>query len=157
MINRHTRRVLTAAVLLAAAGCSSLIRNQFANPVIELKDVRLRGIGLQGGSLDVVLDVFNPNPYRLDASRVTYNLMVDTSHIAHGSIDRLVTLETQKKSEVVLPVQFSTQQLIGAASAMQKTGSVDYTVSGEVTVATPFGNFTRPYLGRGRFDSLRPF
>jgi LEA14-like dessication related protein len=156
-MSRFATRVVTVTVLLAAVGCSSFIRNQFANPVVELKDVRLRGIGLQGGSLDVVLDVFNPNPYRLDASRLTYQLMVDTSRIAEGSIDKLVTLETQKKSEIVLPVKFSTQQLIGAASAMQKTGSVDYTVTGEVTVATPFGNFTRPYQGKGRFDSLRPF
>ena len=157
MKHRFAKGVMTVAVLLAAVGCSRLIRNQFANPVIELKDVRLRGIGLQGGSLDVVLDVFNPNPYRLDASRLTYRLMVDTSNVAEGSIDQRVTLETQKKSEIILPVTFSTKQLIGAASALQKSGSVDYTVTGEVTVATPFGNFTRPYLGKGRFDSLRPF
>jgi len=156
-MRRYATRSTIVAVLLTAVACSGLVKSQFANPVVELKDVRLRGVGLQGGSLDVVLDVFNPNPYRLDASRVTYNLVVDTSHIAQGSVDKLVTLETQKKSEVVLPVTFSTQQLIGAASAMQKTGSVEYTITGEVTVATPFGNFTRPYQGKGRFDSLRPF
>jgi hypothetical protein len=33
---------------------------------------------------------------------------------------------------------------------------VDYRVVGDVTMATPFGSFTRPYEGRGRFDSLRP-
>ena len=150
-------RAMVMTALLAAMGCSSLVRSQFANPVVELKDVRLRGIGLQGGSLDVVLDVYNPNPYRLDASRLTYKLTVDTAQIAEGEVTKLVTLETQKKTEVVLPVKFSTQQIIGAANAMQKTGSVEYTVAGEVTVATQFGNFTRPYQGKGRFDSLRPF
>ena len=150
-------RATLAFLVAGMVGCSGFVRSQFANPVVELKDVRLRGIGLQGGSIDVVLDVFNPNPYRLDASRVTYKLSVDTTQIAEGAVNKLVTLETQRKSEVVLPVTFSTQQIIGAASALQKTGSVDYTIAGEVTVATPFGNFTRPYQGKGRFDSLRPF
>ena len=157
MTKRFAMRSAMMAALFTAAACSGFVKSQFANPVVELKDVRVRGIGVQGGALDVVLDVFNPNPYRLDASRVTYKLLVDTSHIAEGIVDKLVTLETQKKSEVVLPVTFSTKQLIGAASAMQKTGSVEYSISGEVTVATPFGNFTRPYQGKGRFDSLRPF
>ena len=149
-------RALVVAALLAAAGCTGFWHHEFANPVVELRDVRVKGFGLLGGSLDIVLDVYNPNAYRLDASRVTYKLMVDTAQIASGAVDKLVTLDTRVKSEVVLPVSFTTRQLLGAAAALTRNGSVDYTVSGEVTVATPFGNFTRPYEGKGRFDSFRP-
>jgi len=155
-MNRVTRVLFAAATVFTVSACASALRSQFANPVVELKDIRLRGIGLQGGSFDVVLDVYNPNAYRLDASRITYKLAVDSAQIAEGVIDKLVTLETQKKSEILLPVTFNSAQLLAAAGALGKTGTVDYRIVGEVTVATPFGNFTRPYAGTGRFNSLRP-
>jgi LEA14-like dessication related protein len=154
------RRVFSAFVMAAGlaggAACAAIGRSSFVNPVVELKDVRLRGIGLDGGSLDIVLDVYNPNDYRLDASRVTYRLFVDTAQIAMGEVNKLVTLDNKKKTEVTLPVSFTTRELFGAAAALTKTGSVDYRVAGDVTVATPFGSFTRPYEGKGRFDSVRP-
>jgi hypothetical protein len=34
------------------------------------------------------------------------------------------------------------------------TGSVNYRVTGDVTVGTPLGNFTRPYDQTGRFSTL---
>ena len=155
MIRRFTGMVVLGA-LLAAPACATLGRSGFANPVVELKDVRLRGIGAQGGSLDLVLDVYNPNDYRLDASRVSYTLFVDSTQIATGVVTKLVTLENRKKVEVTLPVSFTTRELLGVAAVLTRTGSVDYRVAGDVTVATPFGSFTRPYDGRGRFDTLKP-
>ena len=150
------RVALAVAVIIGTAACAGYLRSEFGTPVVELRDVRIKGIGLQGGSLDLVLDVYNPNNYRLDASRITYALLVDTTSIAAGEITKLVTLETKKKSEVILPVTFTTRELLGAAAIITRMGSVDYTVKGELTVATPIGNFTRPYSGKGRFDSLRP-
>lgn len=141
-------------VLLSGTACRAVGRHSFANPVVELKDVRVTGIGMEGGSLDVVLDVYNPNAYRLDATKLTYKLYVDTAAVAFGQVDKLVTLEEGTKSEVTLPVSFSIRELLGAASALTRTGSVNYRVAGELTVATPFGSFTRPYDGRGRYDTL---
>ncbi len=148
---------VAAMVLLAAAGCASLGRGTFASPVVELKDVRVKGVGLQGGSLDVILDVYNPNNYRLDATRVTYTLFVDTNKVAMGEITKLVTLTQGTKSEVVLPVTFTIQELLGAAKALTGTGSVNYRVAGNVTVSTPVGDFTRPYESKGRYDAMRGF
>ena len=153
------RPALLALFALSSLGslsaCAGFLRTEFGTPIVELKDVRLKGIGIQGGSMDLVLDVYNPNNYRLDTSRLTYRLMVDTGSIASGAIDKLVTLEAKKKTEVILPVTFSAKELFGAAKMITQMGSLDYTVKGELTVATPFGSYTRPYEGRGRFDSLK--
>ena len=129
-------------------------RSVFATPIVELRDVRMKAIGLQGGSMDLILDVTNPNDYRLDATRLTYNLFVDTMRVAFGEIRKTATLEAHKKSEVVVPVSFSIQELIRATQLMSKTGGVDYHVTGEVTAATPGGSFTRPYKGDGHFDNI---
>jgi LEA14-like dessication related protein len=151
------RRLLPAIILLAAlTGCASLARSTFAAPKVVLKDVRLKGVGLSGGSLDVILEVDNPNDYRLDATRFTYNFYVDTLKLAYGEVQKRVTLEAHRTAEVVVPLQFSFQQMMQASALITQSGSVDYHVTGEVTAATIAGSITRPYKSDGRFDSLRP-
>ena len=156
-MRRWHRWAVVGLTLAVAAGCASLGRGTFASPVVELKDVRVKGVGLHGGSLDVILDVYNPNSYRLDATKVTYTLFVDTNQVAMGEITKLVTLTEKTKSEVILPVTFTMNELLGAAKALTGMGSVNYRVAGNVTVSTPLGEFTRPYEGKGRYDALRGF
>jgi len=146
--------LLTAVLTLGTAGCARLARSAFQNPVVELKDVRVKGIGLQGGSLDVILDVYNPNDYRIDASHVTYTVFADSLKVATGEVTKLVTLENRKTSTIVLPVNFSMRELQQAAGILLQRGSVDYTVQGDFTLATPFGSITRPYKSKGRYDTL---
>ena len=78
---------VAASALIIGAGCSALGRAAFENPVVTLRDVKVRGVGLTGGSLDVLLSVYNPNHYRLDATRLTYrvNLAGDSVTVASGA------------------------------------------------------------------------
>jgi len=145
---------IVSVVVLAATGCASLARRSFQTPTVELKDVVVKGIGLQGGSLDVILDIYNPNDYRIDASRVTYTVFADTLSVATGEVTKRVTLDNKKMSTVTLPVNFSMRELQQAAGILLQRGSVDYTVQGDFTLATPFGSLTRPYRSKGRFNSL---
>jgi len=153
--NHRLLRLALSLGIVASASCASLARQAFQNPTVELRDVVVRGIGLQGGSLDVVLDVYNPNDYRIDASKVTYTLLADSVQVATGEVTKLVTLDNRKASTVTLPVTFTFRELNQAASVLMQRGSIDYTVRGEFTLATPFGSLTRPYTGKGRYDTLR--
>ncbi len=146
---------LTLITVLGAAGCKTLARQAFANPVVEVKDVRVKGVGMQGGSLDVVLSVQNPNEYRLDATRISYQVWVDSSQIASGEIDKVVTLANKATSEIVVPVEFTFASVQQAMVKFAQRGSLDYRVTGNFTMLTPFGNITRPYTGAGRLDSFR--
>lgn len=155
----NSRTVRMAALLaafapLAVTGCARMARQAFQNPVVELKDVVVKGIGMSGGSLDVVLDVYNPNGYRIDASRVTYVLYADSLKVATGEVTKMVTLDDKKTSRVTLPVNFTMRELTQAANILLQRGSVDYTVEGDFTLATPFGSITRPYRSKGRYDTL---
>jgi LEA14-like dessication related protein len=149
------RMSLAVLLVLGLSACATLARSMFATPVVELKDVHMKAIGFQGGSMDIILDVSNPNDYRLDATRLTYNLFVDTMKVAFGEIQKPTTLEPHKHNEVVVPVSFSMQELIRATQLMSQTGGADYRVTGEVTASTPSGSFTRSYSGTGHFDDIR--
>lgn len=155
---RRTSRAwrVAAALLVAAAlaGCGRLARSAFRQPIVALQDVVVKGVGTQGGALDVVLAVENPNDYRLDATRLTYRVYADSLSVAEGAVDQRVTLPEKRTTAVTLPVTFTFRELMAAASVLMRQGAVDYRVVGEVTLATPFGRITRPYEGRGRYTTL---
>ena len=64
---------------------------------MQLKDVAVQGVGLTGGNLDVKLNVYNPNGYRLDATRLTYNVLVgDDVQLATGVLDSRFTVQYRR-------------------------------------------------------------
>lgn len=147
--------VVAASAAIAAAGCSALGRAGFKEPVVNLRDVRVRGVGLTGGSLDVLLSVYNPNGYRLDATRLTYkvNLAGDSITLASGALDSKFTVNDNDSTIVTVPVSFTYAGIGAAGRSLLNTGSVDYHVLGDVTVGSPVGHFTVPYTATGRFTT----
>ena len=145
---------LAAVTALGAYGCASVARNAFAEPVVTLRDVKLQGIGMTGGSFDVVLSVYNPNGYRLDATQLNYNLFVDTLRFANGTLNQQFTVQEKDSTIVRVPVNFSYSGVGEAGRQLLNTGSVNYRVAGDVTVATPVGSFKVPYDRSGRFSTL---
>ena len=149
--------VLTAAAvasLAGTAGCASLGRQVFKEPVVTFREMRINGLGLTGGSLDVVLNVYNPNNFRLDATRLTYNLMVDSVNFGSGAIDQQFAVQSGDSTLVRLPLSFSYAGIGNAGRQLLNTGTINYRVTGDVTVGTPLGNFTRPYDQAGRYTAL---
>src|SRR5689334_21001505 len=110
------RRVLFVAVFgsLAVAGCSALGKQAFQQPVVNLQDVKVTGVGLNGGSLDVVLNVENPNDFRLDATQLRYNVLVDTVPFANGTTTQHFMVEGKRSQQVRIPINF-TYSGVGAA------------------------------------------
>ncbi len=147
--------VAASAAIVAGAGCSALGRAAFENPVVHLRDVRVRGVGLTGGSLDVLLSVYNPNHYRLDATRLTYRVALagDSITLASGALDSKFTVNDKDSTVVTIPVTFTYAGIGAAGRSLLNTGAVDYHVLGDVTVGTPAGHFTVPYDQTGRFTT----
>ena len=146
---------VTAAALTLGVACSSLGRAAFQNPVVHLRDVRVRGIGLNGGSLDVLLSIYNPNHYRLDATRLTYRVALagDSVTLASGALDSRFTVQDNDSTTVTIPVTFTYAGVGAAGRSILNTGAVDYHVLGDVTVGSPVGSFTVPYSSTGRFTT----
>ena len=143
-----------ASTLVVGTACATLGRAAFEEPVVTLKNVSLQGLGMTGGSLDVLLNVYNPNGFRLDATQLTYRVFVDTVHVANGVMDSQFVVQAGDSSEVRIPVNFTYAGIGQAGRALLQTGSVNYRVAGDVRVGTPVGSFTVPYDRMGRFSTL---
>ena len=79
-MKRLAARGLLAATVVVAA-CSYLGKQAFEQPVVHVQKVEVAGIGLTGGSLNVDLSVYNPNHYRLDASRLRYEVLLNSDSV----------------------------------------------------------------------------
>ena len=152
------RRLMLGAATAAVAvvsGCSMLGKQAFQEPIVQLKDVAVQGVGLTGGNLAVKLNVYNPNSYRLDATRLTYNVQVgDAVNLAQGVIDSRFTVQSGDSTTVTIPVSFTYSGIGAAGRQLLNTGGVNYHVRGDVTVGTVVGNFTVPYSSTGKFTAL---
>lgn len=145
---------MAAALVAVTAGCAALGRATFAEPMVELRDVQVVGLGLDGGNLDVILAVYNPNRFSLDAARLTYRVDIDSTPLGIGALEERFVVASGDTSLVRIPVRFTYRGLGAAARQLLATGSVNYRVRGDFTVGTPLGSFTRPYDRGGRFNTV---
>ncbi|WP_396223199.1 LEA type 2 family protein [Gemmatimonas sp.] len=145
---------MMGAVVAGATGCAALGRATFQEPDVQLREFTITGLGLTGGSVDVVLSVYNPNGYKLDAIRMTYLVDVDSIKLGEGALDSRFVVPEKDSSIVRLPVRFTYAGLGAAGRALLQSGTVNYRVRGDFSVGTPLGNFTRPYDRRGRYSSV---
>jgi LEA14-like dessication related protein len=149
------RKFAIAAAALGLAGCTALGRAAFQDPIVNLQDIRVLGLGTSGGQLEVHLSVYNPNDYRLDATRLTYRVFVgDSIGLASGAFDTRATVQADDSTIVKIPVAFTYSGLGAAATQLLRTGAVNYRVAGDVTVGSAIGNFTVPYSATGQFNSM---
>jgi LEA14-like dessication related protein len=156
-MRRMNRSVKVTAMLLAVAAmaaCASLGSGVFQEPIVTFKDLKVRGLGLSGGTLDAYVNVYNPNGFRLDATRLTYNVLVGQNQLGTGALDSRFTVQNNDSTTIRIPIDFTYAGIGAAGTQMMQQGSVPYTITGDVTVATPLGNFTRPYTGTGRFSAF---
>jgi LEA14-like dessication related protein len=147
--------VIVATAAMAIAACSALGKAAFKDPKVSLQDVRVTGVGISGGSLDVLLNVDNPNDFRLDASRMTYNVLVgDSVQFATGTVQDHFTVDGKKQQQIHIPVNFTYAGVGAAGRQLLQSGAVNYRVLGDITVGTPIGNKTFQYSSTGRFTTL---
>jgi LEA14-like dessication related protein len=154
IMSRRTKLAAAALAVFAIAGCASLGMGGFKEPIVTFKDLRVRGLGITGGSIDAYLNVYNPNGFKLDATRLTYKVLVGDNPLGTGVLDSRFTVQNNDSTTVRIPIDFTYAGIGAAGRQMMQSGSVPYTVTGDVTVGTPLGNFTVPYTGSGRFSAF---
>ena len=152
--SRAWRTFTTVGATALLASCASLGKAAFKEPVVSLKEFVVTGLGLTGGSVDVVLQIYNPNGYKLDGLALTYRVDVDSVRLGEGALDSRFVVPSGDSSTVRLPVRFTYAGLGTAGRALLTSGTINYRVRGDFSIATPIGNLTRPYDRTGRYSSV---
>ena len=148
------KTILVAFAALSVSACATLLKQAFQSPVVDVTDVKVRAIGLQSATIDIHLAVQNPNEYRIDAEKVSYTFIVDSTQVVTGEMTQRLTLEERGTVNLTLPVTFDYRALQTVMRYYLAHGALDYRVEGLFTLVTPVGRLTRPYSGRGRVEGM---
>ena len=143
-----------AAAVVGTAACASMGLVGFEEPVVTVRDIRVNGLGMTGGSVDIRLNVYNPNNYRLDGTQLTYQLWVDTIPFGSGTTDEDFIVNGDDSTVVTLPLDFTWSGVGSVGRAVMNTGTVPYRVAGNIRVSSAVGSVTVPYDRTGRFSPL---
>ena len=101
------------AVAALIVGCGpGFSTDAFRQPQIQLDRVVVRGVGLTGGNLDLVVNVANPNRFDLRGTRLEAGFDVEGSHVGTVTYDDDYIVPRGDTTLVTLPLGSS-----GAASA----------------------------------------
>jgi LEA14-like dessication related protein len=139
----------TFPVVLLCLSCATLGRLSFTEPDVSLQEIAVTGIGLTGGTLDLVFDVYNPNEYRLRSTRLEVGLDLEGKHFGDALLDRPLDLSPTNHSRVVVPVRFEWAGIGAGAKALVTRQTVGYGITGAVLLETPLGDRRVALKGAG--------
>ncbi|PYP39235.1 MAG: hypothetical protein DMD48_07300 [Gemmatimonadetes bacterium] len=131
----------TLALLAGVVTACATLRNalKFESPQIELQQINVTGMGLSGGTLDLVFDVYNPNQYRLRSTRLEVGLELASTDFGEALIDKPLDLSPQNHSRVIMPVRFTWAGVGAAARSLLQSQELPYGITGAVILDTPLG------------------
>lgn len=134
-------RKAASIVLLGMASACATLKNalQFEQPDVQLQEINITGLGLTGGTLDLVFDVYNPNQYRLRSTRLEVALQLAQTDFGEALIDKPLDLSPQNHSQVVMPVRFTWAGVGAAARSLLQSQTLPYGLTGAVMLDTPIG------------------
>lgn len=144
---------LVALVLLSAA-CSG-IGDHFKEPDIQLDHAVVRGIGLTGGNLDLVVKVQNPNNFTLQGTKLQVGIDVEGSHLGDITYDDDFAVVENGETILTLPLRFGWSGVGSAVRAALGYGDLPYNMKGQATLRTPWGQKVVSFTHEGRAPLTR--
>jgi LEA14-like dessication related protein len=142
------------ALVLFGAACSG-IGDVFKDPDIQLERGVVRGLGVTGGNLDLVVKVDNPNNFTLQGTRLEVGFEVEGSHLGDITYDDDFSVSENGTTSITLPLRFGWSGVSSAVRAALNYGDLPYKMRGQVELKTPWGRKEVPFTREGRVPLTR--
>jgi LEA14-like dessication related protein len=139
---------------LFGLACSG-IGNNFREPEIQLDHVVVRGVGLTGGNLDLVVKVDNPNAFSLQGTKLQVGLDVEGSHLGDITYDNDFVVPEAGQTTITLPLRFGWSGVGSAVRAALGHGDLPYKMKGQATLRVPWGRQVVSFTHEGRAPLTR--
>ena len=137
------------ALLCSTTACAIVQSLSFERPGVTLKEIHITGLGLSGGSLNLLLDVYNPNSYSLRTMRIETSVDIEETHFGDVKLEREFTVPANDHTVVEIPMTFTWSGVGAGARALLQRGSVSYVLDSKILVDTPIGDQTLDFRNRG--------
>ncbi|PYP62789.1 MAG: hypothetical protein DMD37_08605 [Gemmatimonadetes bacterium] len=155
--NPASRIPMLAGVAIALGACATLGKLYFQDPQIQLQEINVTSLGLSGGTMDLVFDVYNPNDYRIRSTRIEVGVDLESTHFGDAYLERPLDLSPTNHSRVVVPVRFEWAGVGAGARALLTKQAINYALTGRVILDTPLGDKRVGLTGRGQVPLKKLF
>jgi LEA14-like dessication related protein len=135
--------------LAGTMGCAALSMAKFQEPTIELQTIIVRGLGLTGGTLDLQLEVTNPNSVDIKGTKLELGLDVEGTHFGDVELNDAFNLPKGQPTTVIVPMTFNWAGVGAAARSAFNHGTVKYGMKGVASLQTPWGVEKVPFSHDG--------
>jgi LEA14-like dessication related protein len=133
------RRIAIPLTALGAVACGPFWGQGIERPSVELAAIDITGLGLQGGTMDLLLDVHNPNSFELRATRIRVGIYLEGTHFGDAMLSRAPILPAGETTRIPVPVAFSWSGIGSGARGLLSRGGAQYRLDGRLDLDTPFG------------------
>lgn len=128
------KQILVSVIFaLFAIGCSSL-KKIVEPPKVDVTDVRLAKLKGDEATLEIVLEVFNPNGISVTVDKLQYDLQVNDKQVTAGQYDKEVKLAAKQKTTVAIPIAVNYKDLLKTALNVFLSKGAPYRAKGNVGV-----------------------
>ena len=147
-------RIMTIALATSIGACSA-ITEIFKEPDVQLQRVVVRGVGMSGGNLDLIVDVENPNGFTLHGTKLQVGFDVEGQHLGDIAYDDDFSVSENGRTTLTLPLTFGWAGIGSAVRAALGSGDLPYQMKGQVELRTPWGRKEVPFTREGRVTLTR--
>ena len=122
---------------------------------VSIASIAWENMSLEEVKGTLLLDVTNPNEFAFTLKSFDYDLSLAGHSVMQGEGARSKWLSAGHQGQVPVPVSFSPGDAGVALLGMLGGTQVDYALSGQLAIETPYGMITTPFDQSGRTSQTR--
>lgn len=154
---KKTLILLLTALLLQTAACSALKQaDLWKDPKVSLANAKVTALNFEGASLDVVLDVLNPNKFDISYGALEYAVDIEQARLFAGKLDQSGKLGAGKTQQITVPLSFKFADIMSILDQAGGADSLNYGLSGGLYFNIPVaGQVKIPLKTEGTLPMLK--
>ena len=143
-------RLLLLSLLLVS--CSFFRQLSFEEPSVRLTRLEITDVDLSGVSVNLWLEVFNPNDYDISTTWIEAELDLEGTDFGSATYAESAVLIATDNTTVKIPAEFSWEGIGAGARALLQRGSLNYELKTRLKVKTSLGSHTVNLGNRGEVE-----
>ena len=148
MLRAACALAILMACLLAVTSCSEI-----QQPVVTMTGVDVHGLSTEGVSLNLIVDVENPNSFGADIGELKYRVLLDNTEVATGLQEDEVSVPADSTVEVKIPFTIVWSGMDKGLSKLLDGEEHEWRLKGSVKLSKGALSRTFSFSEGGRFDA----
>lgn len=141
------------SIAMIISGCSSLTKIFLKDPELNVVSVKAANISLTDISIDIEVNVKNPNQIEINLDSLAYKLSLSGETVAEGNFDNEIIIPASDQKKIIIPVKFrfnSIQSIL--TGMMEKSFKNEYEFSGNAIMGGVLKGVRIPFLQKGELN-----